>query len=71
MRKEFGPFTEDQDQGLLNTLAAHITLRIAASLARELRELPDRTGQNLLTIAVSRLFHIEDSELAVEAGQEN
>jgi len=70
LRKEFGSFTEDQDQGL-NTLAAHITQLIAASLARELRERPDRTGQNLLTIAVSRLFHVEDSELAVEAGQEN
>lgn len=70
LRKEFGPFTEDQDQ-VLNTLAAHITQRIAGSLARELRELPDRSGQNMLTVAVNRLFNLENSELAVEAVQEN
>jgi glutamyl-tRNA reductase len=70
LRKEFGPFTEDQDQ-VLTTLAAHITQRIAGSLARELREMPDRTNQNMLTVSVNRLFHLENSDLAVEAGQEN
>ena len=40
MRKEFGPFTEDQDQAL-STLTSHITQRIAGSLARELKELPE------------------------------
>jgi glutamyl-tRNA reductase len=70
LRKEFGPFTEDQDQAL-TTLAAHITQRIAGSLARESRELPDRTGQNMLTVAVNRLFHLDNSELVVEAGTEN
>jgi glutamyl-tRNA reductase len=69
LRKEFGPFTEDQDQ-VLTTLAAHITQRIASSLARELRELPDRSGQDMLAVAVHRLFHLDNSE-AVEAGKEN
>jgi glutamyl-tRNA reductase len=70
LRKEFGPFTEDQDQ-VLATLAAHISQRIAGSLARELRELPDRTGQDMLTVAVHRLFHLESSEPVIEAGREN
>ena len=70
LRKEFGPFTDDQDH-VLTTLAAHISQRIAGSLARELRELPDRTGQDMLTVAVHRLFHLESSEPAVEASREN
>jgi glutamyl-tRNA reductase len=70
LRREFGPFTEDQDQ-VLTTLAGHITQRIAGSLARELRELPDRTGQDMLTVAVHRLFHLENSDSAVETLQEN
>jgi len=70
LRREFGPFTEDQDQ-VLTTLAAHITQRIAGSLARELREPPDRTGQDLLTVAVHRLFNLENSDLAIDAGREN
>ena len=70
LRKEFGPFTEDQDQ-VLTTLASHITQRIAGSLARELHELPDRTGQDMLTVAVHRLFHLENSETDLEVVQEN
>ena len=58
LRKEFGPFTEDQDQALI-TLTAHITQRIAGSLARELKELPERQEQDLLTATVGRLFHLE------------
>lgn len=70
LRKEFGPFTEDQDQ-VLSTLAAHITQRIAGSLARELREIPDRTDQDMLTVAVHRLFKLENTAPALEAGREN
>ncbi len=70
LRCEFGPFTEDQDE-VLTTLAAHISQRIAGSLSRELRELPDRTGQDMLTVAVHRLFSLENSDLALEAGREN
>ncbi|HZD30454.1 MAG TPA: glutamyl-tRNA reductase [Candidatus Angelobacter sp.] len=70
LREELGPFTEDQDQ-VLATLAAHITQRISGSLARELREIPDRTGQDMLTVAAHRLFSLESSDLAAEAGREN
>ena len=48
LRKEFGPFTEDQDQAL-TTLTNHITQRIAGSLARELKELPERDEQDVMT----------------------
>jgi glutamyl-tRNA reductase len=58
LRKEFGPFTEDQDQAL-TALTSHITQRIAGSLARELKELPEREEQDHLTAAVGRLFHLE------------
>ena len=45
LRKEYGPFTDDQDQ-VLTTLASHITQRIAGSLARELQRSsgPHRAG---------------------------
>ena len=69
LRQEYGPFTEDQDQ-VLTTLAAHITQRIAGSLARELRDLPDRSGQDSLTVALHHLFQLEPSSL-VEVGKEN
>ena len=69
LRQEFGPFTEEQDD-ILTTLAAHITQRIASSLARELREPPDRTGQDILTVAVQKLFQL-DKHALVESGQEN
>ncbi len=58
LRKEFGPFTEDQDQAL-TALTAHITRRIAGSLARELKELPEPAEQDVLTAAVGRLFQLE------------
>ena len=58
LRKEFGPFTEDQDEAL-TALTAHITKRIAGSLARELKELPEREEQDVLTAAVGRLFQLE------------
>ena len=66
LRREFGPFTQEQDD-VLTTLASHITQRIASSLARELRELPDRTGQDMLTVAVQKPFPLDKPEL-VEAG---
>ena len=59
LRKEFGPFTEDQDEAL-SALTMHITQRIAGSLARELKELPERSEQDVLTAAVGRLFHLEE-----------
>jgi hypothetical protein len=50
-------------------LAAHITQRIANTLARELRELPDRKGHDMLATALHRLFHLDNPEV-VETGPE-
>ena len=58
LRREFGPFTEDQDQAM-TALTSHITQRIAGSLARELKGSPEREEQDLLTSAVGRLFQLE------------
>jgi glutamyl-tRNA reductase len=69
LRKEFGPFTEDQDQAL-TALTMHITQRIAGSLARELKELPEREEQDTLAAAVGRLFHLEQP-VAAAAGTKN
>ena len=69
LRKEFGPFTEDQDQAL-TALTNHITQRIAGSLARELKELPERNEQDVMTAAVSRLFQLEQPVMAA-AGAKN
>jgi glutamyl-tRNA reductase len=63
LRKEFGPFTADQDQAMA-ALAAHITQRIAASLARELKELPEHDKQDMLSGALHRVFRLEESEAA-------
>jgi glutamyl-tRNA reductase len=69
LRQELGPFTEDQDQAM-SALTAHITQRIAGSLARELKELPERNEQEMLTLAVQRLFHLEQPATAA-AGTRN
>jgi glutamyl-tRNA reductase len=69
LRREFGPFTEDQDQAM-TALTTHITQRIAGSLARELKELPERAEQDVLTAAVGRLFHLEQP-LRAAAGTKN
>ena len=61
LRREFGPFTADQDQAMA-ALAAHITQRIAGALARELKELPERDEQDMLSGALHRLFRLEESQ---------
>ncbi len=69
LRQELGPFTEDQDQAM-SALTTHITQRIAGSLARQLKELPERSEQETLTLAVQRLFHLEQPSKAA-AGTRN
>jgi len=55
--EEFGPFTHDQEQ-VFNTMTSRIVRRIAGSLARELKELPEQVEQEQMTAAVQRLFHL-------------
>jgi glutamyl-tRNA reductase len=56
LNEQFGPFTEDQ-QVALHAFSAHITQRISATLARQLKEMP---GQPELTSAIQQLFQLED-----------
>jgi len=42
-----------------------MTKRIAGSLARELKELPERVEQDQMTVAVQRLFHLQTPEMAL------
>jgi len=68
-REECGPFSKDE-AALLGDVASRITRRIAGSLARELKELPEKTEQEQMTVAVQRLFHLETPERAL-AGTSN
>ena len=63
-RQENGPFSKDQD-GMLNAVMSRMTKRIAGSLARELKELPERVEQEQMTTAVQRLFHLQTPEAAL------
>lgn len=63
-KQECGPFSKDQDQ-MISAVASRITQKIAGSLARELKELPERTEQEQMTSAVQRLFHLESPERAL------
>jgi glutamyl-tRNA reductase len=60
---ECGPFSKDQN-GLLEDVVVRITRRIAGSLARELKDLPEKGEQEQLTTAVQRLFHLETPQKA-------
>jgi glutamyl-tRNA reductase len=62
--EECGPFSKDE-AALLGDVASRITRKIAGSLARELKELPEKTEQEQMTVAVQRLFHLETPEKAL------
>ena len=63
-RQENGPFSRDQDE-MLTAIMSRMSQRIAGSLARELKELPERVEQEQMTTAVQRLFHLETPETAL------
>jgi glutamyl-tRNA reductase len=62
LKEQFGPFTEDQEVAL-EALSAHITQRISATLARQLKEMP---GRPELTSALQQLFQLEISSLKAD-----
>jgi len=62
-RQECGPFSKDEDE-TLQAVTSRVTQRIAGSLARELKELPEPLEQEM-TAAVQRLFHLETPETAL------
>lgn len=61
--EERGPFTREQDQSL-QAITAQIIQKIASSLARELKDLPEQEEQEQMTKAVTRLFHLETPQQA-------
>jgi glutamyl-tRNA reductase len=63
-RQENGPFPQDQDEMLIAVMS-RMTQRIAGSLARELKELPEKVEQEQFTAAVQRLFHLQTPEQAL------
>ena len=63
-RQENGPFSKDQDE-MLNAVMSRMTQRIAGSLARELKELPEKVEQEQMTTALRRLFHLQTPETAL------
>jgi len=63
-RKESGPFSRDQDE-MLNSVMSRMTHRIAGSLARELKELPEKVQQEQMATALQRLFHLRPAEKAI------
>jgi glutamyl-tRNA reductase len=63
-RQENGPFSKDQDE-MFNAVMSRTTKRIAGSLARELKELPEKVEQEQMTTAVQRLFHLQTPEAAL------
>jgi glutamyl-tRNA reductase len=63
-RQENGPFSQDQDE-MLSAVMTRMTQRIAGSLARELKELPEKVEQEQMTTALQRLFHLQTPEAAV------
>ena len=63
-RKESGPLSRDQDE-MLDAVTSRITQRIAGSLVRELKELPEKVQQEQMTSALQRLFHLQTGGQAV------
>jgi glutamyl-tRNA reductase len=63
-RQENGPFSKDQDE-MLTAMMSRMTQKIAGSLARELKELPEKVEQEQMTAAVQRLFHLQTPESAL------
>ncbi len=63
-RNENGPFSRDQDE-MLHAILSRTTQRIAGSLARELKELPEKVEQEQMMTALQRLFHLPIAEQAI------
>ena len=62
--EERGPFTREQDQ-LLHAITQQVIQKIASSLARELKEVPEKDEQERMTAAVTRLFHLDSPKQAL------
>ena len=63
-RQECGPFSKDQDE-MLDAVMSRMTQKIAGSLARELKELPEKMEQEQMATALQRLFHLQAPKTAI------
>ena len=63
-RQENGPFPMDVDQ-MFAAIMSRVTEKIAGSLARELKQLPEKAEQEQMARAVQRLFHLPTPEKAL------
>lgn len=59
-----GPFTREQDQSL-HAITQQVIQKIASSLARELKEVPEKEEQERMTAALTRLFHLASPKQAL------
>jgi len=50
---------------MLSAIMSRVTQRIAGSLARELKELPEKVEQAQMAAAVQGLFHLQTPEPAL------
>jgi len=57
-KHECGPFSKDQE-ALFGEVTARMTRKIAGSLARELKEVPEKVDQEQMAVAIQRLFHLD------------
>jgi glutamyl-tRNA reductase len=57
-RKECGPFSKEQEAALFAGMS-RLTRRIAGSLAREIKEAPEKVEREQMTAALLRLFQVE------------
>jgi len=62
-KQECGPFSKDQGE-ILQAVTTRLTQKIAGSLARELKGVPEKVEQQQMTAAVQRLFHLEAPDRA-------
>jgi glutamyl-tRNA reductase len=62
--QERGPFSRDEDQAL-HAITTQVIQKIATSLARELKDLPEKGEQEQMTLAVQRLFHLDTPSSAL------
>jgi glutamyl-tRNA reductase len=62
--EERGPFTREQDQSI-HAVTTQVIHKIASSLARELKEVPEKEEQERMTAAVNRLFHLASPKQAL------
>jgi len=61
--QERGPFTRELDQSL-HAITSQVIQTIASSLARELKELPEKEEQERMTAVVTRLFRLGSPQRA-------